>query len=41
MSTITLGEEIFFKVVIVNMAQERLCQLNRFGWYIVEYMYTP
>jgi hypothetical protein len=41
MSTITPREEFFKKIVIIDMGQERLCQLNRFGWSIVKYMYTP
>jgi hypothetical protein len=29
------------KVIIIDMAQERLRQLNKFGWYIQKYLYTP
>jgi hypothetical protein len=39
MSTITPREENLKKVIIVDMVQERLHQLNIFGWVIVEYMY--
>jgi hypothetical protein len=41
MSIITLGEEKLKEVITINMAQEKLRRLNKFGWSIVEYMYTP
>ncbi len=41
MSIIILREEKLKEVITIDMAQERLCQLNRFWWFIVEYLYTP
>jgi hypothetical protein len=34
MSTITPGEEKLKEVITIDMAWERLSQLNRFGWSI-------
>jgi hypothetical protein len=41
MYTITHGEENLKQVITINMAWERLCQLNNFGWTIANYFYTP
>jgi hypothetical protein len=38
---ITHGEGKLKEVITINMAQERLCQLNNFGWSIAKYFYTP
>jgi len=40
MSIITPREEKLKEVITIDMAQERLCQLNRFGWFIIEYIHT-
>jgi hypothetical protein len=40
MSTFTLGQEKIKKVIIIYMVQEILHWLNKFGWFIVEYLYT-
>jgi hypothetical protein len=41
MSTIILGEEKLKEIITIDMAQERLHQLNIFGWSIIKYLYTP
>jgi hypothetical protein len=41
MSKITPREEKLKKVITIDMAQERLHRLNRFGWFIIEYLYAP
>jgi hypothetical protein len=35
MSTIILGEEKLKEIITIDMAQERLRQLNIFGWFII------
>ncbi len=41
MSTITPRDEKLKGVIIIYMVKEILHQLNRFGWPIIEYTYTP
>jgi len=41
MSMIIQGEGKLKEVIIVNIAQIRLCQLSNFGWSIIEYIYAP
>jgi hypothetical protein len=41
MSTIIQGKEKLKEVITIDMAQERLCQLNNFGWSIAKYLHTP
>jgi hypothetical protein len=41
MSTIISREEKIKEVITIDMVQERLCRLNKFGWSITKYLYTP
>jgi hypothetical protein len=41
MFIITPREEKFKEVITIDMAQERLHQLNRFKWSVAKHLYTP